>query len=710
MTGFWVAFIHLILSFCFTSAQYSQDLVKQLSHGGRVQGQQKQIQLDGQQVSINVFEGIPFALPPVGVRRFAPPQKHPGWSGIRTATQPPPACWQWIPAGFDLMNPAARMWLNNTQMSEDCLYLNVWAPSEAGPTNLLPVMVWIYGGGYVSGTSTLDVYDASTLVAKHKVVILSMQYRLGAFGFLRLNPESGIRTRLFNGVPNAESVAMGNQGLLDQLLALEWMHENIAQFGGNPQHVTVFGESSGAVSSSIQWLSPLAQRYFQRVILQSGSAYASWAIDSLEEAHTRAKEFAVSCGCTPPTISREASLKCLQSLDPLTIVNKLDSIAEFIAKRRLKKLLKLFGNGEAGSQPSELFSWSTSSRLYFDVPFKAVVDGYMIPKHPDELFSPSFHASLRRNPQVLLGVNKNEGMFFLLYGLLLNDESFLHEDGTVVLPDAIRLAAQRQPLSPGGSMADFHRIAAAQILPEDQLVHGISQLPPFTYGLPVDTNDTNGYADPAVTKMTPELLMERLDTMTGEMDFICPTLNFAERVAQMEGSKVYLYEFRHRTEASTFPIWTGTMHGYEIEYVFGMPRSEKFQREFYQFNSKEKELSDEVMQMWTNFAKRGDPNINDDNTTVKVTWPQYKAAKDRDPTRDADDHLILDTQLRSGKNLRQAGCRFWLHEIPNLVEQQKAREAEIKPCGRAGTPTEASTILVTLFIALISIVHHIAQW
>ncbi|KER28016.1 hypothetical protein T265_05062 [Opisthorchis viverrini] len=708
MSGYWISYLLLIVIASFSDAQ-DPELIKQLTHGGKVRGQRKLVQVDGKQISINVFHGIPFAQPPVGVRRFAPPQKHPGWSGIRNATRLPPACWQYILEGFDKNNPAARMWLNNTEMSEDCLYLNIWTPSYASPTNLLPVMVWIYGGGYTSGTSTLDVYDASVLVAKHKVIVLSMQYRVGALGFLRLDPDSGAANPLPNGVPNANSVARGNQGLLDQQLALEWMHENIAEFGGNPKHVTVFGESSGAVSASIQWLSPLAQRYFQRVILQSGSVYARWALDSLGEAHMRGQQFAVACGCTSPSVNREASLKCLQSLHPITLVDNLDSVAEFVGQRRRGKLVQLFEDSQKVPDKTTLLSWAESSRMYFDVPFKAVVDGYVIPKQPEQMFSPNFHTSLRRSPELLLGVNKNEAMYFLLYGLALGNGSFLHEDGSVLLPEAIQLAAARRPQSPNGPLADFHRISSAQFLSEDQLVRGISQLPSFSYGLPVDTSQTNGYADPSDSRMTAEALMHRLDTLCGELDFICPTLNFAEQVARIANSKVFLYEMQRKTLSCPFPSWTGVMHGYEIEYVFGMPYSEKFQNSFYRFNVEEKKLSDEMMRMWTNFAKRGDPNRNDDGTIGAVVWPAYKAAKQRDPALDLDDYIILDTPIRRGKDLRQAGCRFWLHEIPTLVKERRSMDDNGSSCNDAITIFSSRAIIVVIFFSVLPTIHYTVQ-
>ncbi|KAF8563033.1 hypothetical protein P879_08370 [Paragonimus westermani] len=293
-------FFIVTIYLCFSGIDGQSDVLKTLSHGGAVRGTHKRVDVDGKAVDVDVFLGIPYAIPPIGPRRFAPPERHTGWSGVKNTTKPPPTCWQYQPTEFELNNAAARMWSNNTEMSEDCLYLNVWAPAQKSPLDgsLLPVMVWIYGGGYTTGTSTLDVYDGTILAATQNVIVVSMQYRLGAFGFLRLDPTVGeTASSVRSGLPNAHSIALGNQGLFDQILALEWVHDNIQHFGGSSQEITLFGESSGSVSVSILWLSPLAQRYFKRAILQSGSVLARWALNNLDEAHQRGSEVSHSKGC-----------------------------------------------------------------------------------------------------------------------------------------------------------------------------------------------------------------------------------------------------------------------------------------------------------------------------------------------------------------------------------------------------------------------------
>ncbi|CAH1981039.1 unnamed protein product [Acanthoscelides obtectus] len=161
------------------------------------------------------------------------------------------------------------MWNPNTPLSEDCLYINVVVPKPR-PKNAA-VMVWIFGGGFYSGTNTLDVYDHNILVSEENVILVSMQYRVASLGFLYFGTSD---------VP-------GNAGMFDQMMALQWIKDNIAHFGGNPNNITLFGESAGAVSVSLHLLSPLSRNLFSQAIMQSGSPTAPWAIISREESLLR---------------------------------------------------------------------------------------------------------------------------------------------------------------------------------------------------------------------------------------------------------------------------------------------------------------------------------------------------------------------------------------------------------------------------------------
>lgn len=196
--------------------------------------------------NISVFKGIPFAAPPVGDLRWKAPQPVIPWKGVRDATKFGPS-------------PIQPMAFPGMSLSEDCLYLNVWTPAKS-KKDKLPVMVWIYGGGFMMGSSSL--YDGTAL-AKMGVVLVSINYRVGQLGYFA-HPELSAED------PHGVS---GNYGIEDQIVALRWVKNNIAEFGGDPSKVTIFGESAGAISVSMLCASPLAKGLFRGAISESGGSF-----------------------------------------------------------------------------------------------------------------------------------------------------------------------------------------------------------------------------------------------------------------------------------------------------------------------------------------------------------------------------------------------------------------------------------------------------
>jgi para-nitrobenzyl esterase len=227
---------------------------------------------------VKAFFGVPFAAPPVGDLRWKPPQPVRRWDGVRAATEFGPQCLQ--PGG----NPKSVYWEysgGNLPMSEDCLTLNVWAPADTKGD--APVMVWIYGGGFQVGGSARPVFNGTRL-AERGVVVVSLNYRVGALGFLA-HPDL-----------TAESPkhASGNYGLLDQVAGLQWVQRNIRSFGGNPGNVTIFGQSAGASSVVHLMASPLARGLFQRAIAESTALPEKMA--PLADAEAQGKAFADKLG------------------------------------------------------------------------------------------------------------------------------------------------------------------------------------------------------------------------------------------------------------------------------------------------------------------------------------------------------------------------------------------------------------------------------
>ncbi|XP_057282932.1 acetylcholinesterase, partial [Pezoporus wallicus] len=308
------------------------------------------------------FLGIPYAHPPLGALRFRPPLPARPWSRPLDASSQPNACVQAVDKtfpGFD----GAEMWNPNRDMSEDCLYLNVWTPSPR-PPHPLPVLVWIYGGGFYSGAASLDVYDGRVLAAAEGVVVVSMNYRVGALGFLA-----------FPGHPEAP----GNAGLLDQRLALRWIQRNIRAFGGDPGAVTLFGESAGAASVGIHLLSAGSLGLFRRAVLQSGSPNGPWATIGPGEARRRALALGAALGCV-------------------------GNDTEVVACLRERPAPELVESEAVVVPQGSVFRFA----------FVPVVDGEVLRESPEELLGGDggLHGI-----DVLLGAVQDEGTYFLVYGV-----------------------------------------------------------------------------------------------------------------------------------------------------------------------------------------------------------------------------------------------------------------------------------------------------
>jgi para-nitrobenzyl esterase len=290
---------------------------------------------------LRVFKGIPFAAPPVGDLRWKAPQPAEKWEGVKETTE-------FSPAPMQGGNPPSGK-------SEDCLYLNVWTPALSA-NEKIPVLVWIYGGGFSLGSTAEPVYDGTKLANKG-VVLVSIAYRVNQFGFLA-HPELSAEN------PNHVS---GNYGLLDMIAGLEWIQKNIAAFGGDPDKVTIFGESAGGIAVSMLCASPLAKGLFHGAISQSGGSfgptrpktYPGENMRTLEQAETDGLAFAKNAG-----VSTLAELRAIEA----------------------DKLPTGFGMG--GGWP--------------------IVDGYVIPDDQYKLYK----ARKFNDTPILVGYNSDEGASF----------------------------------------------------------------------------------------------------------------------------------------------------------------------------------------------------------------------------------------------------------------------------------------------------------
>ncbi|XP_078603168.1 pyrethroid hydrolase Ces2e-like [Branchiostoma floridae x Branchiostoma japonicum] len=235
------------------------------------------------------FKGIPYAAPPVGDLRWRPPQDPASWTGIRDVTEFGSRCPQ---VEYTLDQPIYNELFayRSNSSSEDCLFLNVYTPNVSATANL-PVMVWIHGGGWYNGAA--DTYPAEIPTSLHNVVMVTINYRLGNLGFL----------------PTLDDDAPGNFGVLDAIKSLEWVRDNIRNFGGDPDRVTIFGESAGGYTVSLLVMSPMATGLFHRAISQSGVAGVSV---TQKGDITQTQNLAVSLNCS--TDSYDDMMTCLRGL------------------------------------------------------------------------------------------------------------------------------------------------------------------------------------------------------------------------------------------------------------------------------------------------------------------------------------------------------------------------------------------------------------
>uniref|UniRef100_A0A8B9LQI4 Neuroligin 3 n=1 Tax=Astyanax mexicanus TaxID=7994 RepID=A0A8B9LQI4_ASTMX len=309
---------------------------------------------------VDQYLGVPYAAPPTGEKRFLPPEAPSSWSGIKNATHFAPVCPQNIhnavpeimmPIWFTFNLDIVATYIQD--QNEDCLYLNIYVPTEDDirDTGAKPVMVYIHGGSYMEGTG--NMIDGSVLASYGNVIVITLNFRVGVLGFLS----------------TGDQAAKGNYGLLDQIQALRWISENIGYFGGDSNRITVFGSGIGASCVSLLTLSHHSEGLFHRAIIQSGSALSSWAVNYQPVKYTRLLAEKVGCNV----------------LDTMDMVHCL-------RKKNARELV------EQDVQPAR-----------YHVAFGPVIDGDVIPDDPEILMEQGEFL----NYDIMLGVNQGEGLRFV---------------------------------------------------------------------------------------------------------------------------------------------------------------------------------------------------------------------------------------------------------------------------------------------------------
>jgi para-nitrobenzyl esterase len=308
-----------------------------------------------------VYRGIPFAAPPVGDLRWRAPQPVEKWGGVKETIKFAPACIQGIMMGPGGSGPAP---------SEDCLYLNIWSPAKS-PGDRVPVFVWIYGGGFAGGATSIPTFSGEKL-AKKGVVLVSIAYRVGQMGFF-VHPELSAETK---------NRVSGNYGLLDMISGLQWIQRNIAAFGGDPNRVTIFGESAGGIAVSMLCASPLAKGLFHGAISESGGSFGPPRPDPLPGENMRRLADAERDGEETLEAAGVASIAEARKLSPE----------------------KLSGGGSRDRGGSATRGGGGPPRLSY----WPIIDGWVIPDDQYKLYE----AKQYNDVPVLIGYNSDEGLSF----------------------------------------------------------------------------------------------------------------------------------------------------------------------------------------------------------------------------------------------------------------------------------------------------------
>ena len=376
------------------SAEMNKERVNQVStEHGMLEGAWSQAD-----ASIGVFRGIPYAQPPVGDLRWRAPQDLTSWTGVRQATTFGAACWQ-------SYSDDAFVWSRGEFLrSEDCLHLNIWQPEKADAT--APVMVWFHGGAHTGGFAHVELFDGTEL-ARQGVLVVTVNYRLGPWGFLA-HPALA---------EESEHNSTGNYGLMDKIAALKWVQKNIQGFGGNPDNVTLFGQSAGSSSVCALMASPLASGLFDKAIGQSAACLVKEKRDANgQQRGARLAQLALSELGAQDSES-QVTAKQLRSIDNQSLLSAMENSP-----------------------------WSEGSRI--------VVDGWVLPEAPVDVFNANQQAKV----PLLVGSLANEGHELLPLNNALTEselDQYLNKTFAETAPKLKALYAEDLAISPGMALREI---------------------------------------------------------------------------------------------------------------------------------------------------------------------------------------------------------------------------------------------------------------
>ncbi|ULQ53422.1 carboxylesterase/lipase family protein [Flavihumibacter fluvii] len=477
---------------------------------------------------IRIYKGIPFAAPPVGELRWKAPQPVKSWAGTRKAHKFGPRAMQ-RPLFSDMQ-------FRSDGMSEDCLYLNVWTPAKSSKERL-PVLVYFYGGGLMTGDGSEYRYDGENM-SRQGIVAITVNYRVSVFGFFA-HPEL---------TKESPHHASGNYGLMDQAAALQWVKQNIAAFGGDPDKVTIAGESAGSFSVSAQMASPLAKHLINGAIGESGSLLAKGRVVPLKDAEALGLKFAAIAGA-----------KSLEELRKLPA----------------EQVLEYSANHE----------WEL---------FPVTVDGYFLPKAPDEVYAAGEQSKI----PLLAGWNSEEGHYTSVFG----DKEPTEANFKAVLEKTY-----------GGKSGEYWKLYGGTTV--EAIKQGATDLA---------SDNFIGYG----------------------------TWKWSDLQSKTGSKPVYRYFYTHSRPAlkgakDNSPESAGAVHSAEIEYAMGNLPTNKF----YDWQPEDYTVSQIMQGFFVNFIKTGNPNGTGLPawTPVKPNGPAEVMIIDVDSRLETEKHrdryLFLDKNL-----------------------------------------------------------------
>ena len=579
------------------------------------------------------FLGIPFAQPPINEKRFQFPFSLEKLlpNDAYDATYLRDSCVQLFDDTFPGFS-GSEAWNPPGNVSEDCLYLNIWVPVTLEQDSLLKKlsektnldeikyikngfsfkynftsfvektsMFWVYGGSYYSGSAGLKLYDGTILSALENVIVVSTNYRLGVFGFLFMNNKR----------------APGNAGLADQIKAVEWYKENYLKFfGGSMSSLTMFGESAGSVSLHYHLLAE-KNHLFNRVIFQSASGYLEYGYRSPEDAQKVSLNFAEKCGCLKKILSDpklnenligKINNKPEKIIRPLKIdqnrIRYLDSMdLNDLNEKIIECLLKQ--NATFLSQKQFEIEYVNE---FLKMHFVPTMDFHnYVRQDPSE-----FDFQVKKLPHdILAGINQNEGSYFLFYNynnIFFNLTQFLKKEtiydnnfSTKRLIESMRTKyVSDDDYTEETGEKELNELYYRKYMTCVDSLYSINGKYVAIDNLNDTTVDFDLDSQFNRKLNSPYLAWKKISKMVGDFVFSCPTVKLANKYSNANPQKTFFYKFDKRAKTNPWPEWMGVMHGYEIEYVFGMPWLHANL-----YDDEDRLISRRMMNYWANFAKTG---------------------------------------------------------------------------------------------------------